>query len=153
MTEQWKDIPGFPGYRVSDHGRVTGKDGRILKPGILRSGHLQVSLRKDGKTYHRRIHRLVLTTFGGPPESDDLQCCHGDGVPHNNHISNLRWGTAVENAFDRFCHGTTARILSVDDVKEIRGSSESSRTLAKKYGVSHRSINYCRARKTHKEVA
>jgi len=32
--------------------------------------------------------------------------CHNDGDPHNNRVSNLRWGTASENALDAVRHGT-----------------------------------------------
>ena len=63
-TEQWKSIPGYEGYEVSDQGRVRsyhkilGKKGqcildtpqRILKP-YDRKGYKQVSLVKDGKRY------------------------------------------------------------------------------------------------------
>ena len=51
--EIWKDIEGFPGYQVSNQGRVKNKKtGHVLKPQINnRSGYYQVSLSVGGKSH------------------------------------------------------------------------------------------------------
>jgi hypothetical protein len=97
-------------------------------------------------------HRLVLQTFVGPcPEG--MECRHLDGNASNNRVSNLAWGTAVENAADRRMHGThpsgarnpRAR-LDAPAVLEIRRLGQASRTgatfasLAREHGVSRSTI-------------
>ena len=95
--ELWKDIDEFPGYMVSNLGRVRGKfGGRILKPGTNRGEYLQVVLRSNGKSKTREIHRLVASAFLQNPEhKSDVD--HVDGIRTNNFVSNLRWATHAEN--------------------------------------------------------
>jgi hypothetical protein len=38
-----------------------------------------------------------------------MECLHGDGDPTNNNLSNLRWGTSIENEEDKLRHGTRGR--------------------------------------------
>lgn len=115
--EIWKPIPGWEGsYEVSDHGRVRSVDrivttrtgvrkryqGRVLALTADRSGHLAVSL---GRAKDKAVHRLVLEAFIGP-STERQECCHNDGDPTNNNLSNLRWGSRSENQLDRVRHGT-----------------------------------------------
>lgn len=114
--EEWRPVIGYEGaYEVSNHGRVRSLDriittkagvrkrtkGRLLKPGLQRRGHLSVIVGGDAK----RVHRLVLEAFVGPAPKGH-ECCHSDGNPANNHLSNLRWGSQSENTYDRVRHGT-----------------------------------------------
>lgn len=125
-VEQWRDIPGWEGYyAVSDSGRVKSLARVVHNPAsgpmrirerILRqhprpqgsrprSGHLMVSLTRDGKETSVYVHRMVLLAFVGPaPEG--LIARHLDGDPTNNLLSNLRWGTPSENGLDSVAHGT-----------------------------------------------
>lgn len=115
-TETWLPVPGAEGYEVSDFGRVRGidrtvhyRDGRtfnyqakVLRPGINAiSRYHQVAL----KGRSRNVHSLVLEAFIGPaPEG--MECRHLNGVPGDNRLVNLRWGTSSENNFDQVRHGT-----------------------------------------------
>lgn len=119
MTEEWRGVPGFPGYEVSDLGRVRSLDravtynrvdqysgrtltitkkvrGRILAPGTVASGHQFVVL---GRKHGRFIHTLVLLAFVGPAPPRH-ECCHWDDDARNNALTNLRWGTRKENVAD-----------------------------------------------------
>lgn len=110
MSERWADIPGYEGrYQVSDLGRVRsvdhhvrcgpgGKGSRLVKGRILRSaprksGHHMVVL---GKGNSCDIHPLVLRAFVGPPPPKH-EALHGNHVPSDNRLKNLRWGTRSEN--------------------------------------------------------
>lgn len=114
---EWRVIPGWPEYEVSEYGHVRrrlsggspiGKVGRVLRPSG--SGrYLHVSLHGRAGRRHVTIHRLVALAFIGEPPSRNHQVAHGDGNPANNHHSNLRYATAVENTADRFRHGTIRR--------------------------------------------
>jgi hypothetical protein len=56
----------------------------------------------------RLVHQLVLETFVGPcPENQETR--HLDGIPANNRLENLCWGTSQENnGLDKRRHGTLA---------------------------------------------
>lgn len=113
--EIWKEIPGFPGYEVSNHGKVKsyfqpGTHGlNYSKPHILcptkAAGYPRVILCKDSRRHYSRIHVLVLTTFVGPCPKG-MQACHNDGTRINNFLENLRWDTLSNNQLDRRKHGT-----------------------------------------------
>ena len=100
--EEWREVPGFEGYMVSDLGRVkslnygrTGKE-QILRLGKGRDGYLKVKLCKDGKEKTFSVHRLVWSAFNGPiPEG--MQINHLDENTLNNKLDNLNLMTPKEN--------------------------------------------------------
>jgi hypothetical protein len=116
----------------------------------------QVQLAHNGQPKSMRVHALVLITFVGPCP-DGMQCRHLDGNPTNNHVSNLAWGTPLENAQDTILHGTVGigekngrSILNANDVLEIRSraaNGESQSVLAKNFGVTKSNISLIVRRK------
>lgn len=115
---EYRDVPGFPGYRVGDDGSVwsrlsrNGKgplkrDWQKLAPNNCCGYHIH-GLRRGGRSVSRRAHRLVLEAFVGP-RPDGMECCHGDGNRTNNALSNLRWDTKKANSSDAVRHGTTPK--------------------------------------------
>jgi len=54
----------------------------------------------------------VALAFIGPPPFEGAEVCHKDGFHHNNHYSNLRWGTQASNANDVSKHRLQRRALS-----------------------------------------
>lgn len=100
----WKDVDGFPGYRVSDSGQVVGpgRHGREveLKPNIRNAPYQSVRLYREGKKYWKLIHRLVLESFV-LPAPENMQADHIDGDPTNNSLSNLEWVTPSINSARR----------------------------------------------------
>ena len=103
----------IPGYKASacgaiwGSGKTRGRAFRKMRSTAGRSGYLWVQVRKEGRNTKVSIHRVVAEVF--LVRSPGAQVRHLDGDPHNNAVSNLRWGTARENAADRDAHGTTAR--------------------------------------------
>lgn len=57
-----------------------------------------------GKKTQRVVAPLVLEAFVGP-RPRGTECCHWDGDPTNDALSNLRWGTSKENSADQMRHG------------------------------------------------
>lgn len=120
-TVEYRDVPGFPGYRIGDDGSVWSclKRGtrvgrgcrfsdtwrRLIPRPHARTGHMQVSLQKHPYS----VHRLVLLAFVGPcPEG--MEACHfPDRDPSNNRLINLRWDTRGANRTDSAIHGTIQR--------------------------------------------
>ena len=116
MIIEWRSIPDFPDYEVSNTGLVRSyKRGgpHILKPGKHPSGYHQVGLRRNDKTHIFPIGHLVLFTFQGPCPIG-CEMCHNDGNPTNDHIDNLRWDTHAANMQDASNHGVARRIQSRD---------------------------------------
>lgn len=88
--EIWKEIKDFPGYSVSNKGRVR-KDS---------TGQIMVLSENGGYcriTISKHVHRLVAEAFIEKP--DDTKCWvdHIDGNRSNNNVENLRWVTPSEN--------------------------------------------------------
>lgn len=147
MTVSFKMVPDYPGYRVGDDGSVWSKwkrgsyrstefgDWRRLSPAATERGRRFVGLYRNGKRSHVYIAPLVLTLFTGP-RPDGLECCHWDGDPSNNSLSNLRWDTRSANHMDKRRHGTSGRKLvgrEHDVIRMLRSMSE--RAVAERFGV------------------
>ena len=104
MQEVWKDIIGYEDkYQVSNLGNVkslnyrsTG-NARLMRLIPDKDGYLQVSLCKDGKMKHYKVHRLVAKAFIDNP--DNKPCIdHISTDRADNRVENLRWSTCKENS-------------------------------------------------------
>lgn len=116
------EVNGFPGYRVTDCGKVYSlKRNKLieLKPDITSGGYFRVTLSNAGVTKRYTVHRLVAMHFinnlGDKPFVN-----HKDGNKKNNHYSNLEWCSCAENtkhAFDSMLrlHGETAPNSQLSD--------------------------------------
>src|SRR4051794_16971465 len=116
MEDHYKNIEGFPGYRISREGEVQSCRGRgnperstdawrTLKQVPRRGGYLGVNLHAGGVKITRYVHLLVLETFVGPKPPGYI-CCHNDGDRLNNRVENLRWDSYQSNSDDMLRHGT-----------------------------------------------
>jgi hypothetical protein len=138
MAENWKPIDHFPGYSVSDYGRIrTDRSGRILSLSENQYGLVQVGLMRDGVQRHRSVPLLVAKAFIPEPVGPFDTPINLDGDRHNNHVDNLawrpRWFAIKYN--QQFRHPYPYPITSrLEDVKtgEI---SENSTECAKQYGL------------------
>lgn len=112
-TEEWREIPGWPGYMASSAGRVRSHvvdpAGRLMSACINpQTRYSDVGPTKDGKQRKVPIHFLVALAFHGP-RPDGAEVRHLDGTRNNNVPSNLAWGTHAENMADAVRHGTSKR--------------------------------------------
>lgn len=96
---EWRKTAGFPGYEVSEDGRVRNlSTGRISRGGKNSYGYVLFALRDlDGRRRHAKGHRLVATAFLGEIPAG-MTVNHKDRNRTNNHRSNLEIVTSSENA-------------------------------------------------------
>jgi len=171
--EVWKDIPGYEGrYQVSDQGRVRSLDrrcaatskrgkvfyrwhpGRVLSPGKNTSEvpYQYVTLHTEKQNF--LVHRLVLLAFVGPCPLG-MEARHLDCDYQNNSLSNLTYGTHMENMADSLVAGHTTRKLTPRQVREIRAriaSGEPNLRICKDYGVSDVVISNIKLGRTYREI-
>lgn len=152
---EYRPVEGFPGYRVGDDGTVwslwllrqrrLGGSWRKMKLVKQTSGYLSVSLRNvDGIRRTFAVHRLVLLTFVGKPQSGH-ECMHSDDNKENCRLDNLSWGTHLDNMLGasirdrrsvKLTNAQAAAILSA-----YRSGLRTQASLAEEYGVSRSTVN------------
>lgn len=144
---EYRDVPGFPGYRVGSDGSVWSCWQKTAIPtpsGRCKWGY-RISdtwrrLKPDARAFRNNIpyqrvrlsgryllvHTVVLLAFHGP-RPDGMVCRHLDGDHNNNSASNLAWGTYGENIRDKTRHDRTNHgeknsqaVLTHAKVAEIR---------------------------------
>lgn len=106
-TEDWRPIPGYPGYLASSAGSIySERRKRQLRPSVNAYGYQVISAVDElGRKPKVFVHRLVLAAFVGPCP-DGMEGCHSDGDRSNNNVDNLRWDTRSGNVRDAIRHGT-----------------------------------------------
>lgn len=142
---EWKAIPGFEDYEVSNQGEVRSYrkinrycEGQcyltphLLKPAIDARGYRRVNLRCNGQTHSKKVAFLVLLAFVGPLPSG-MHGCHNNNNPSDDRLENLRYDTPRGNARDR---------LSLSDVQVIemrkrRAQGNSVAILAKLFDIKY----------------
>lgn len=160
---EYRHVPGFVGYCAGTDGsiwsaRVPNKMQPTFADAWTRKsvwknadGYLRCCLvGNDGQERRKLAHTVILEAFIGPrPKGYDA--LHGNGVPSDNHLSNLRWGTRKENVEDARRHGTIAKRerngqaklseLRVSALKVLSRSGWTQRDLAALFGVSQPTIS------------
>lgn len=119
--ERWRAIPNYPGYVVSDEGRVGSCMKSEFKLRKLRKdsdGYVIVDLRKDGRYHTTKVHHLVLSAFVAP-RPEGYECDHVNTLRDDNRVSNLRWVSSLENhrnpiTLSRAKGGPRRRVVCVD---------------------------------------
>ena len=107
---EWREIPGLQGnYEVSEFGNFR----RVLSNGQRRpkaqhtdrAGYLRANLYVNGVKRTVQASGAVAEAFIGP-RPEGMEVCHIDGNHQNNHFTNLRYDTVLNNRRDKITHGT-----------------------------------------------
>jgi HNH endonuclease/NUMOD4 motif-containing protein len=168
LSEEWRAIPGFPGYEASSEGRVRRSEpsksdrafnavvGRVLRPAwSAKQGdpkaRLKLELYVDGRRYHVCVHIAVCLAFHGPRPTPKHVCAHfPERDVSNNRPGNLRWATRSQNAFDMTQHCTNpSQKLTPAQARMVRGSREKGVDIAARLGVTPSAISHIRRGKNH----
>lgn len=175
LQVEYRDVPDFPGYRVGTDGSAWSRKlgGRYskscrrnwkrLKAGLNSDGYPTVTLyRENSKPVVRTVGAIVLTTFVGPCPAG-MECCHNDGDPANNALSNLRWDTHASNIADKKQHGTEhqgeahyrARLTerAVMEIRRRYASGEIAKVLAAEFAIKKGTVYDIVYRRAWKHVA
>lgn len=169
----YRDIPGFPGYRVDIDGNVwtslrkasrgyaASGQWRRLRGGLDKDGYRKIILCCNGRRRYARVHMLVLELFIGPAP-DGMISAHENGVRSDCRLSNLRWDTQKNNIADKKRHGTHQSgekhgqaVLRSEQVREIRAcrlSGEKSVDIARRFGVSPSTVSAIVTQRLWKDV-
>lgn len=97
--EIWRDVIGFPGYLVSNQGRLKSikyRKERLLKPSDNSKGYLRC--RVDGRYLY--CHQAVAKAFLNNPDNK-TEIDHINRKTSDNRVENLRWATRSENSLNR----------------------------------------------------
>lgn len=173
-TVEYRDIPGFPGYRIGTDGSLWSAQRRKhfgssrigyynrLSGCIRQDGYVAVSLSRSSKSKTFLLHYLVLLAFVGP-RPDGMVACHNNGIKSDNRPSNLRYDTQKGNMGDKVAHGTLqkgedivqAKITEreVGIIRSLVDQGVYQEIVAEAFGISRREVGriYARQRWQHLE--
>jgi hypothetical protein len=157
----FRPLADWPGYGVDTEGWVWSR--WLFGPGVCDLGPVwrrlagpgrgrhAVTLRKGGRSYSRKVYRLVLEAFVGPCPTG-MEACHHDDDPTNNRLRNLRWDTHKNNCSDRSRNGrhavgSTCRNSKYDEpsiahAKALLGAGERVGRVAAITGVHRVTVSY-----------
>tara|TARA_R100000541_G_C1897352_1_gene83990 strand:+ start:42571 stop:43131 length:561 start_codon:yes stop_codon:yes gene_type:complete len=115
----FKVIEEFPKYEINCEGLIRNIKTKTKKyVPVNKQGYYQVQFKKDGKTFARKVHRLVAMYFLEEPSEELKKLCsenypyvvcvnHIDHDKTNNHYSNLEWCTHEHNTKESWRVGNT----------------------------------------------
>ena len=164
---KWKPVVEFNGYKVSDTGLIwSDKKNDYLTPWKHQCGYLCVDFSENGKTYHRRVHRVVLESFVGKSPKGKNDCNHIDGNKANNNVDNLKWCTRSENLKHAYDMGLKVALKGIEhksskmnekQIKQILKDKEHKRKYSDVYNeykdiISLNTFNCIWTRKTWKHI-
>jgi hypothetical protein len=96
-----------------------------------------------------RVARLILSTFRREPKPGE-EARHLDDVPTNNRLSNLAWGTSLQNKADARKNGLTcrgeknpkAKLCRADVIAILKrvAAGEQQKIIAEDFGVTYWSV-------------
>lgn len=132
MPVEWREVPGYPGYRASFLGDIQtqwvrgklGGSGGGQKPSTRqsiwfpaktannrgrRALHIPALASPTGKRRYIEVHTLVCLAFHGLPKPRQEVRHFPDPNPANNRADNLSWGSRLENQADRVVQGADQR--------------------------------------------
>lgn len=93
---EWRVVPNWPRYEVSEYGDVRTIATQRIRRTVLHRGYKAIILFDTGRNGSLHIAWIVAAAFIGPrPKGYTVN--HIDGNKRNNHYSNLEYCTVEEN--------------------------------------------------------
>lgn len=164
-NETWEDVKDFEGlYKVSNYGRIKTLNynrmglEKIMKFFTDNYGYFQIKFSKNGKYYHKKVHRLVAEVFIPNPKNK-AEVNHINPVTTefcDNRVTNLEWVTREENArhtvvcgnmfkptLGKFGkkHHMSKPIVQLDLKKDLIKEWENARDIQRNLGIDFRYVS------------
>lgn len=160
MSIRIRPIPNYPGYSITNTGRVFGPGGGKWKSGPRElaqrhrpDGFREVFFSNRCPKKSRLVNQLVLEAFVGP-RPEGMWAMHLNGDRADNVLTNLEWRPPADVSHGTIKRGTKFKTppnhrtkLSHDAAGEIRrrtADGESSRALAEDFGVNRNQVSNIR---------
>ena len=143
----WKPVPEYENYQVSDTGEVLGPRGKVMKQMTDRYGYLKLTICKGKIRWQAVVHQLVLMTFVGPRPSKMHVGDHINGIKSDNRLANLQWITYAENT--RKGNGA---ILTEAQARHILQSTKTVTELAAEMGCTRSNVSLIRHGKNWRDL-
>lgn len=163
---EWREIPGYPGYKASDDGRIASfrrnPSGYILSQHKSSNGYMRVQLMRGGTGNCAGVHRFVAMAF--IPNPNNLpEVNHKNGDKTDNRVENLEWVTSSQNHLHAYRvlgkqpyakgkHFDRRAKLSPTEVRLIRSSNLGLSELSEYFGISESTVYNVRKKRTYKYV-
>ena len=153
--EEWRSVPGWKHYEVSDLGRVRSLDriaicgtyerrhrGRVLRVSVTgkSAGQMRVNLSEDGVKRQCSVRRLVASAFLSMPLIGDDFVYHINGDPRDCTLINLRVGDRMDVAKHMIDRDAVAKGEASGTAKLDRFQVREIIDLLAEGGLSHREI-------------
>jgi hypothetical protein len=142
-VEAWLEIFEFPGYSVSNYGRVRNDyTNHILTLLRNQNGTTHVGMSRGGVQYKRSVAKLVAERFLQHITLDDFSTpIHLNGDRTNNTVSNLAWRPKwFADTYTRQWNALDARVRKPIRDKDTGEVYEDSTHVAKTHGLLERDI-------------
>ena len=161
MIEEWRDIPGFPGYQASTEGRIRSLDrisvqghkliGRLLRTGVRRHiGYLYVIPCVDARRITMNVHALVALAFIGP-RPKGMHVAHDDCNHLNNRPSNLFHKTVSANRADSILKGRhRLSVVALDRVRSALAKGDTNVSIAARENISPQMISHIKNKRSYR---
>lgn len=164
-NEIWKTIKDFSNYQVSNKGRIRSKKSwgyLVMLRYEAKSGYSYICLLKKGKSYTKKISRLVLETFIGDC-SKNYQANHKDGNKGKDTTENLEWVTPSQNLSHAYEMGLTSIVGELHPhsklkngeiwlIKRLLWYDLTQEKIAKMFKVSRGAIAHINSKKTWSHI-
>lgn len=120
MDEKWAHT-NYPGYLVSNKGRVMHNGNILSDRRGDREGHLAIGIGSEKDRKYSYVHRLVADAFISNPDNKPI-VRHLNDIPDDNDVNNLAWGTVLDNHNDCVANGKYRAFTDEDREKSYAKS-------------------------------
>ena len=132
IADEWVVCEDYPLYKINRSGEVKSSlTNKIIKPAKLKTGYMCVGLRKDGKSYTVRLHRLLAKAFI-PNTENKPHVDHINGIRDDNRLVNLRWCTNKENQ--------NFELARINNSQALTGKKQSKEAVEKRAKTLQKSV-------------